>query len=51
MSIRLRLLISYAAMLLVPLIMMIITAALLVLVFRGDFQGIRDQLRNRSRSI
>ncbi|MGO4495423.1 ATP-binding protein [Paenibacillus sp. 2RAB27] len=45
MSIRLRLLLSYAAMLLVPLVMMIITAALLVLVFRGDFQGIRDQLR------
>ncbi|OCT12265.1 two-component sensor histidine kinase [Paenibacillus pectinilyticus] len=45
MSIRVKLLISYAAMLVVPLVMMIITAALLVLVFRGDFQGIRDQLQ------
>ncbi|NOV03859.1 sensor histidine kinase [Paenibacillus planticolens] len=44
MSIRLKLLLSYAAMLLIPLVMMMITAVLLVVVFRGDFQSIRDQL-------
>lgn len=44
MSIRLKLLLSYAAMLFIPLIMMIITAMLLIVVFRGDFQSIRDQL-------
>lgn len=43
MSIRLKLLLSYAAMLLIPLVMMIITAVLLVVVFKGDFQSIRDQ--------
>jgi hypothetical protein len=32
-----------AAMLLIPLVMMIITAVLLVVVFKGDFQSIRDQ--------
>jgi signal transduction histidine kinase len=42
MSIRLKLLFSYAAMLIIPLVMMIITALLLVIVFRGDFQNIRD---------
>ncbi|NQX64550.1 HAMP domain-containing histidine kinase [Paenibacillus alba] len=46
MSIRLKLLYSYAAMLLIPLIMMIITAMLLVVVFRGDFQSIREQLHS-----
>ncbi|MCY9661645.1 HAMP domain-containing sensor histidine kinase [Paenibacillus chondroitinus] len=44
MSIRLKLLLSYAAMLLVPLVMMMITAILLIVVFRGDFQGIREQV-------
>ncbi|MEC0268876.1 HAMP domain-containing sensor histidine kinase [Paenibacillus anseongense] len=44
MSIRLKLLLSYAAMLLIPLVMMIITAILLIVVFRGDFQGIREQV-------
>ena len=43
MSIRLKLLLSYAAMLLIPLVMMMITAVLLVVVFKGDFQSIRDQ--------
>ncbi|SDN75518.1 Signal transduction histidine kinase [Paenibacillus sp. yr247] len=43
MSIRLKLLLSYAAMLLIPLVIMIITAVLLVVVFRGDLQSIRDQ--------
>ncbi|MEI7026237.1 sensor histidine kinase [Paenibacillus sp. y28] len=43
MSIRLRLLISYAAMLLIPLVMLIITAILLVILFRGDFQSIQEQ--------
>jgi signal transduction histidine kinase len=42
MSIRLKLLLSYAAMLVIPLVMMLITAMLLVIVFRGDFQNIRD---------
>ncbi|MBA2936869.1 HAMP domain-containing histidine kinase [Paenibacillus sp. CGMCC 1.16610] len=44
MSIRLKLLLSYAAMLLIPLVMMMITAILLIVVFRGDFQGIREQV-------
>ncbi|MFD0696929.1 ATP-binding protein [Paenibacillus sp. GCM10027628] len=48
MSIRLKLLLSYAAMLIIPLVMMIITAALLVVVFRGDFQSIRDQYGSNS---
>lgn len=43
MSIRLKLLLSYAAMLIIPLVMMMITAMLLVVVFRGDLQTIRDQ--------
>jgi signal transduction histidine kinase len=42
MSIRLRLLLSYAAMLLIPLIMIILTSLLLVMVFHGDVQNIRD---------
>ncbi|KIL40312.1 histidine kinase [Gordoniibacillus kamchatkensis] len=43
MSIRLKLLLSYAAMLIIPLVTMIVTAALLIIVFRGDFQTIREQ--------
>ncbi|TDF95138.1 sensor histidine kinase [Paenibacillus piri] len=42
MSIRLKLLLSYAAMLFIPLVMIIITAILLTIVFRGDLQNIRD---------
>ncbi|GIP23806.1 HAMP domain-containing sensor histidine kinase [Paenibacillus sp. J22TS3] len=43
MSIRLKLILSYAAMLVIPLFMMIFTAILLTLVFRGDLQNIKDQ--------
>lgn len=43
MSIRFKLLLSYAAMLVIPLVMMLITAMLLVVVFRGDLQSIKDQ--------
>lgn len=46
MSIRFKLLLSYAAMLIIPLILMMITALLLVVVFRGDIQSIRDQYRS-----
>jgi signal transduction histidine kinase len=42
MSIRLKLLISYAAMLIVPLVLIILTALLLVFVFRGDLQNLRS---------
>ncbi|WP_409343125.1 sensor histidine kinase [Paenibacillus sp. MBLB4367] len=41
MSIRVRLLLSYAAMLVVPVVLMVITALLLVIVFRGDVQDLR----------
>lgn len=42
MSIRLKLLLSYAAMLVIPLVLMMVTVMLLFTVFRGDFQTIRD---------
>lgn len=40
MSIRTKLLLSYAAMLIVPLILMLTTALLLVVAFRGDLRNI-----------
>lgn len=43
MSIRLKLLLSYIAMLVIPLIVTLITASLLTVVFRGDFESIREQ--------
>jgi signal transduction histidine kinase len=42
MSIRLKLLFSYAAMLVIPLFLMILTALLLVVVFRGDLQNLKS---------
>jgi signal transduction histidine kinase len=42
MSIRLKLLFSYAAMLIVPLVLIVLTALLLVFVFRGDLQNLRS---------
>jgi signal transduction histidine kinase len=42
MSIRLKLLLSYAAMLLVPLVLLILTSLLLVVVYRGDVQHLRS---------
>lgn len=48
MSIRLKLLLSYAAMLIIPLILIIMTAFLLALVYRGDVQNIRDVQWTRS---
>lgn len=41
MSIRMKLLLSYAAMLVVPLLLLILTAVSLVFVFRGDLQNLR----------
>ncbi|MNX50295.1 Sensor histidine kinase YycG [compost metagenome] len=43
MSIRLKLILSYAAMLVVPLILMVITALLLTFVFRGDLQALHEK--------
>ncbi|MED5016594.1 HAMP domain-containing sensor histidine kinase [Paenibacillus chibensis] len=43
MSIRIKLLLSYAAMLIIPLVIMCFTAVLLVVAFRGDLQTIREQ--------
>ncbi len=42
MSIRLRLILSYAAMLIVPLVLFMLAALLLVLVYKGDLQNIRN---------
>jgi signal transduction histidine kinase len=41
MSIRMKLLLSYAAMLVIPLMLLILTALSLVFVFRGDLQNLR----------
>ncbi|WP_433942990.1 sensor histidine kinase [Paenibacillus sp. SN-8-1] len=43
MSIRLKLILSYAAMLVVPLVLMVITALLLTFVFRGDLQALHEK--------
>lgn len=43
MSIRLKLILSYAAMLVVPLILMVITALLLTFVFKGDLQALHEK--------
>jgi len=43
MSIRIKLLLSYAAMLIIPLVITFFTAVLLTVVFRGDLQTIREQ--------
>ncbi|WP_028552667.1 sensor histidine kinase [Paenibacillus sp. UNC451MF] len=45
MSIRFKLLLSYAAMLIIPLILIIMTAALLVVAYRGDLQNIREEYK------
>jgi len=42
MSIRLKLLLSYAAMLVIPLISIVLISLLMVIVFRGDLQGIKN---------
>ncbi|RUS46904.1 cell wall metabolism sensor histidine kinase WalK [Cohnella sp. AR92] len=42
MSIRIKLILSYLAMLIVPMILLVLTAALLVLVFQGDLQNVRN---------
>ncbi|MFK7694387.1 ATP-binding protein [Paenibacillus sp. HJGM_3] len=42
MSIRLKLLLSYAAMLVIPVVLMVVTAMLLLSAFRGDFQMIHE---------
>lgn len=48
MSIRLKLLLSYVAMLVIPLVVTIITAVLITVVHRGDFENIQDQYANRT---
>lgn len=45
MSIRLKLLLSYAAMLIIPLILILMTAALLVIAYRGDLQNLHDEYK------
>lgn len=47
MTIRMRLLLSYAAMLVIPLVLMMLTAIVLIVAFRGDLQSIRDQYGSR----
>ncbi|MBE1442146.1 ATP-binding protein [Paenibacillus sp. OAS669] len=42
MSIRFKLLLSYAAMLIIPLILILMTTLLLVIVYRGDLQNLHD---------
>ncbi|RUT35588.1 HAMP domain-containing histidine kinase [Paenibacillus zeisoli] len=43
MSIRLKLILSYAAMLIVPLVLMVILALLLTFVFKGDLQALHEK--------
>jgi signal transduction histidine kinase len=47
MSIRTKLLLSYAAMLVIPLVLLILTAASLVFVFRGDLQNLRHTYESK----
>lgn len=42
MSIRLRLLLSYIAMIIIPIFFTLIVAILVVLLFRGDIKEMRD---------
>lgn len=42
MSIRLKLLLSYAAMLVIPIVLILLISVLLVVVYHGDVQKIRD---------
>ncbi|GGH19779.1 sensor histidine kinase [Paenibacillus segetis] len=42
MSIRIKLLLSYAAMLVIPLFLLMITALLLTVVYRGDVQNLKN---------
>jgi signal transduction histidine kinase len=51
MSIRVKLLLSYAAMLAVPLIMMILTTLLLVFVFRGDLLPLKNIFQTQLQSL
>ncbi|MCZ8512227.1 HAMP domain-containing sensor histidine kinase [Paenibacillus filicis] len=47
MSIRRKLLLSYAAMLVVPLVLIMLISALLAVVFRGDLQNIRNDYKSQ----
>ncbi|WP_019912073.1 sensor histidine kinase [Paenibacillus sp. HW567] len=47
MSIRLKFLLSYAAMLVVPLILLFLTAMLLTIVYHGDVQNLKSTYENR----
>ncbi|MFC5406048.1 sensor histidine kinase [Cohnella soli] len=42
MSIRLKLILSYLAMLVVPLVLLVLTAMLLAIVFQGDLQNLKN---------
>jgi signal transduction histidine kinase len=47
MSIRMKLLLSYAAMLVIPLLLLFLTAVSLVFVFRGDLQNLRHAYESK----
>ncbi|CQR54594.1 HAMP domain-containing sensor histidine kinase [Paenibacillus riograndensis] len=47
MSIRLKFLLSYAAMLIVPLLLLLLTASLLTIVYHGDVQSLKSAYENK----
>lgn len=47
MSIRLKFLLSYAAMLVVPLLLLVLTAMLLTIVYRGDVQSLKSAYESK----
>ena len=51
MSIRLKLLLSYAAMLVVPLALIILISILMVIVFRGDIQNVKNYYESSEQSF
>ncbi|WP_048748877.1 cell wall metabolism sensor histidine kinase WalK [Paenibacillus sp. P22] len=51
MSIRVKLLLSYAAMLVVPLLLMLMTALLLVFVFRGELVPLKTMFKAQLESL
>lgn len=51
MSIRLKFLLSYAAMLIVPLLLLLLTASLLTIVYHGDVQSLKSTYENKFEGI
>lgn len=47
MSIRLKFLLSYAAMLVVPLLLLVLTALLLTVVYHGDVQSLKSAYESK----